>query len=416
MIVIALATILILAIAYFQVVQGVFSALIMAILSIVCAVLALNTYPALAGAVLYARQGTYADAIALIALFVLPLLVLRLLFDWLIGGNAVFGVWADRIGGGLLGLISGMVIVGMLMIILQMLPFGRSVLGYSPYDDALQRDQHLVPFRPDEFTVGLANLVSRGALAGEGSFEKLHDDLLLECFCARNTAGRHGSIQAAPDALNVRAAYQPTSEQADWLARAANLPADEQAQPTRIVVVQASVDGSAADADDWWRLPGTHFRLVAGPPKKPRKKPAGEAAAIEAGPPDAPPPPPEQTDEGPRSYYPIGYLAPAKGAPKWTLAPAPEKEGQLLQARLFFEKSAGRSRRSATVYWVYRIRETHKPDYLVFRRVASKNVPALKKAAPAPPAAPPPPKEKPKKDKPKTRPKEKPKPRPRRRR
>jgi len=190
MVVIILATVLILAIAYFQVIQGLFSAMIMTILSILCAALALNTYEALAEAFLHSRQQAYADPIALTALFVLPLLGVRVLLDRLVGGNVAFGAWADRIGGGMLGI----------------------VFGYRPYDDALRRDQRVWPLYPDEFTVALTRLVSKGALGGEASFEKLHDDLLLAAFCARNTGGRNGGVHAAPDAAKVPRAYEPPAE------------------------------------------------------------------------------------------------------------------------------------------------------------------------------------------------------------
>ena len=147
MVIIILATVMVLGIAFYQVIQGLFSALIMTILTVLCAAVAMGYYEPLASAVLYTRQAETADAVALIALFVLPLLGLRMLVDRLIPGNVVFGRWADRIGGGVLGIFSGLIITGVLMVALQMLPFGASVLGYTPFDDALQRDQSLAPRR-----------------------------------------------------------------------------------------------------------------------------------------------------------------------------------------------------------------------------------------------------------------------------
>ena len=374
MIIAALATILVLAIAYFQVVQGVFSALIMTIASVVCAVFALNAYPAVAEAFLYSRQGAYADAIALTALFVVPLLVVRLAMDMLIKGNVAFGMWADRIGGGVLGLITGMVLVGMLLIVMQMLPYGESILGFRPYDDAFQRNHRVTPFHPDEFMIGLAQAVSRGALESPSSFDKMHDDLLLEAFCARNTAGKNGAVLAKPDTLTVHRGYQPTPEQADWCERVPKSPQLAPEEATKILVLRCIVDDSAADADFFYRLPGTHFRLVA------RKARSAEGPKPDAGPADDIGDRPTE-EEGPgQSYYPVGYLKLNKEGTKWDFAAPPvTKERQRLFAQLVFQR--GKARR-ATVHWVYRIRQGEEPDYVVFRRVSRQPVSKVSKIAP----------------------------------
>jgi len=378
MVVIILATVLILAIAYFQVVQGFFSAMIMTILSVLCAVLALNTYEALAEAFLRSRQQAYADPIALIAMFVLPLLAARILLDRFVGGNVAFGAWADRIGGGLLGIVTGMVLVGMLLIVMQMLPFGETVLGYRPYDDALRRDQRVWPLYPDEFTVALARQVSRGALGGEVSFEKLHDDLLLAAFCARNTGGRNGGVHAAPDAAKVRRAYEPPAEQADWLAKVPEDPRAEGAGITKVVVLDVSVGDSAADADGWFRLVGTHFRLVAD--RAPTREPSGG----EDEPPDeeiAVGGPADDAPTGARSYYPLGMLEPNQGGTDWAFLPPPMEDGEPQLARLVAERRLGKDK-TASVLWVYRIAQQHRPEYLVFRRVSRCEVPRARKAVP----------------------------------
>jgi len=381
MIIILAATILILAIAYFQVTQGLFSALIMTILSIVCAAVALNTYEALAGAMLYAKQGSYADAIALTVLFVVPLFVLRILFDKLIPEGPEFSMWINRIGGGALGLVTGMVLIGMLLIVMQMLPFGQSALGYRAYDDSLQRDQHAYPFCPDDFTIGLARLVSGGALAGRTSFDKLHDDLLLESFCARNTAGRNGSVHAPPDALRITRAYLPPPEKAAWMDELPAPPVGE-TEASKVVVIAAAVARTAADADDWFRLPATHFRLVTTTARRAKKRARASDPEDDVGLEDEADPADEaeEEDDGGRSYYPVGYLKADTAAAKWKLVPAPPSEDQQrnLIGRLTYEAPAPRG----SVLWVYRIGEKERPSYVVFRRVAKAAVPGAKRLMP----------------------------------
>ena len=66
MLLIVVVAALVLGIAFYQVVRGLFSALIMAILSLLCAMLAFNFYEPFAQSLLYSRQPTTADAISLV--------------------------------------------------------------------------------------------------------------------------------------------------------------------------------------------------------------------------------------------------------------------------------------------------------------------------------------------------------------
>ena len=206
MIVIIIAALLLLGIAFFQAVQGMFSAIIMAVLSVLCAAIALNFYEPLA-AVLIAKGwlGGYAHGLVLLALFVIPLLVLREIFDRVIRRSVQMGVWPDRIGGGALGLLTGLVLVGMLMIVVALLPLGGSFISYRPYDAQLQVDQGSVPRLAARFTLGLAKCMSAGAIApigGGDSFAEAHDDWLLDAFCGRSRPGG-GKTSALPESRRV---------------------------------------------------------------------------------------------------------------------------------------------------------------------------------------------------------------------
>ena len=343
MIVQIVVALLVLGIAFYQVVQGMFSALVMVILTVLSAAVAFNFYEPLAAGLLHARQPAYADGAALLGLFILTLLVLRIVSDRFLRGNVVAGVWADRVGGGVCGLITGMVLVGTLMIAAQMLPFGQSILGYRPFDDSLQRDQTLAPFYPDEFTIALVNSLSAGSLSSERKYGQVHDDLLLELFCSRNTGGRHGRVDAPAKAIkNVEA----VTIDPDW-PHVKKLPRMAADTPTDILVVRVVVGALARDEEDnRWRLPATHFRLVA---------------------------------EDARSYYPLGYLtyvsqelAAERNLPDagWKLIPAPmgaehPEVGKLIVTRRWTDKA-----KSLAVDWVYRLPPKAEPAYLVFRRAA----------------------------------------------
>ncbi len=375
MLAIVLAAVLVLTIVAFQVTQGLFSAMITAVLAVLCAAFALNVYPALGEAFFYdGRFAQYADAVSLLALFVLPLLAVRLGLDLLVRRNIDAGVWGDRIGGGAFGLLAAMVLVGVVLIVMQMLPFGASVLGYRPYDDALRRDARALPFCPDDATLGLARLLSGGMFRTEGGLADRTDDLLRDRFCIRNTAGRHGTTFARPDSLTVTGAYAPTSDKADWLARVPADPLADDPLASRVLIVRARVNENAAGEDGWLRLAGTHFRLVCRPPKPP----ADPDAPLPAKP--APPQPDPHAD--PVSHYPVGYLADTNGGGKKLVAADVEDEAAQI-ARLIVEaKPTGKARKAATVYWVYRIGREAVAEELIFRGLSRDDVPRPENALP----------------------------------
>src|SRR5690606_30940774 len=80
------------------------------------------------------------------------LLVLRTIYDALIAHNMRFPVYVDRIGGGVFGLVTGFIVVGMLTIGFQLLPFPPSFLGFSRYTlvDAETREAIPWPSKRDE--------------------------------------------------------------------------------------------------------------------------------------------------------------------------------------------------------------------------------------------------------------------------
>ena len=371
MLLIALAALLVMGIVYFQVAQGLYGALIMTILTILCATMAFNFYEQLAEAVLYERQPAYADAASLLVLFVIPLLVLRLVTDRLLPSNVVLGVWVDRIGGGVLGLVTAQILVGVLLIAVQMLPLGESILGYTSHAPSLQRDQRMMPFFPDEFTIELMDVLSRTGLRGDTSFTSTHDDLLGELFCARNTAGKDGRIDAMPGHLQKVQAFTPTGEPPCELPEN---PLLDSADLPRTVIVRVTVDVDArGEKSNWLRLPATHFRLITTAGK--------DRTAI-------------------TSYYPVGFLTawrtnrmrnptrkgalePRKQSDSWQCQYVESTDRQVQPANVIVERRRWGQAKTITVDWVYQIRENDKPLELVFRRTSRKAIKTVSEGWPA---------------------------------
>ncbi|MFP4106231.1 MAG: CvpA family protein [Phycisphaerae bacterium] len=360
MIIIILAFALVALIAFFQIVQGLFSAIIMMVCTLLSALMALAFYEELALQITW--MPGYERAMALGGIFIITLLVLRLIFDLTIRKNVVFGQWGDRIGGGIVGVVTGNIIVGLLLVAVQMLPFNATVMTYSPYNASLERDQRTWPFLPDDFFVGFAEAASASGMSGNTNFETVHDELLLEEFARRNTAGLNGRVTAEEDSLIEAKAYIP-----DQISGTPDNPQIPTGTDTQTIVIRTTIHGNARNTTDvknavnWWQLPATHFRLV--------------------------------TRDN-QSYYPIGYLtylrdvdlALARNEERnWELHSPKRTEEQpdLRIADLFVARKYKSDRKTLTVDWVYTIPEDAEIDHIVFRNISYQNFKQMYRGMPA---------------------------------
>ncbi len=169
-----------------QSMQGLFSALIMTVLTVCCAAAAMGTHEWVASHwVAPVWKPDFALPVALAALFGVPLILLRLLFDRTIRRACLLPAIVERIGGGACGLLTGVTMAGMLAICIQMVPFQNGVaLGFSRVDvvpprgqedpsatppDGVSAERNLIG-RPDHFVAGLASVLSAGVFSGSQNF------------------------------------------------------------------------------------------------------------------------------------------------------------------------------------------------------------------------------------------------------
>src|SRR4051812_14231050 len=104
--------VLIAAITFFHWLQGVFSATISVILAIISATIAIAFHEKV---VLMALRGRFADqapAIAIVVLFAVTYIVLRVIFDKAVPGNVRVPALVDKIGGGVMGLVAAFFATG----------------------------------------------------------------------------------------------------------------------------------------------------------------------------------------------------------------------------------------------------------------------------------------------------------------
>lgn len=216
---VVLMLIFVLAITLRQATSGLFSAMIMTVLTVCCAAVALGTYEwAATSFVAEFWKREYAYPVALGAIFGVSLGVLRLLFDKLITRSCLLPVFVDRFGGGLFGFVTALTTVGVLAICLAMIPFGRSMLGFtrvpnfarvadgpSPADESAVGDS--LWLAPDRFASGVAALCSAGIFSGKESFY-LHDPDLIQSLAWVGSVPAEVSRYTAPGSISVEGTDQ----------------------------------------------------------------------------------------------------------------------------------------------------------------------------------------------------------------
>ncbi|MCP4249954.1 MAG: CvpA family protein [bacterium] len=217
---------LIAGIAFFQSIHGLMSSLIFCVLTILCLALAFAIYEQVAFDLLYQWKPDLALPIALAGCFSVPLILTRVGMDKLIQRSSLLPAMVDRVGGIVFGLITALLIVGVLITAIQMLPFGGSVLGFARFvqrpdtedtaateswtqddedENAKQMregDDRDIWFSPDRFAVRFASMLSEGVFSGRQSFRDEHPDLMTEIGWAQTIDA--GSLHLAkPGAIQV---------------------------------------------------------------------------------------------------------------------------------------------------------------------------------------------------------------------
>ena len=132
-----LALVATLAVAYMGAVQGVYRSAKTLVACVVAGAVAFGFFGPMAGwfPADNPRSVWYfaADALCLWALFCVVFLALRTLGEMLWKAESDFSAWADRIGGGALGAVSGYLTVGVCTVLVQMLPTAPDFLGYEAF-------------------------------------------------------------------------------------------------------------------------------------------------------------------------------------------------------------------------------------------------------------------------------------------
>src|SRR5687768_8784497 len=111
-------------VAYFQYLQGFFSAGLSAVFAIFAAVVAVAYHEWVVGMLLKGQFADQANAIALVVIFAAAYIIPRIIFDSFVPGNVAFPLYVDRVGAGVAGVIAGIFVAGVFAIAAQSMPLG----------------------------------------------------------------------------------------------------------------------------------------------------------------------------------------------------------------------------------------------------------------------------------------------------
>lgn len=264
-------------IVYFQIFkQGLFSALINAVLTIVAALVALNYFELLATKLVGAGLANFApQTISLVLIFAITLLILRLLCDRLIRGNMNFSLAINRGGSAICGFITAMVTVGIIALGFQLAPIGPKFLYFDrcPKLNDPEKDNSLFP-SPDAFTLAIMDNVAKYSFAGKTSFKRTHPDFLRELYMNRIALDPGSRSEAASDAVKIKKAWLINADIAEVVREKKELkktgntlvPASRQCFIAISTIIQPGSnddsDRGARDVDGVIRFVCANFRLV----------------------------------------------------------------------------------------------------------------------------------------------------------
>ncbi|MBN2445825.1 MAG: hypothetical protein JXO22_03825 [Phycisphaerae bacterium] len=179
---------LVLGITFYQSLFGLFSGIVNLFCTIVAMVIAFAFLEPLN--LFVTGQGihqSFSEPCCFVGLYVLAQAALRYLADTFLRGNVRVPMYADWIGGAVCAFLNAEITVGILVIGFLMLPFGGRSMMFSRFErdskgktDAngyVVFERHNLSFlRPDDFTVGLFNILSSGSLKGGSVTDEAHPD------------------------------------------------------------------------------------------------------------------------------------------------------------------------------------------------------------------------------------------------
>ena len=193
------------------------------IVSICASIVAFSFFEVLAGVFIGGRDSSFKflpapwmQTLSFLLLFLFSFAILQTLAQYLTKQQVDLGLWPERIGRVVCGMLSGLVLASFLITASAMAPLPNNY----PYQRFDQRSPNAdrpskALFNADAFAAGLFSTVSKGSLSGKRSFATLHPAFLDQLFLNRHSASDGVSTITSSQsiALPPKNAAWPASEE-----------------------------------------------------------------------------------------------------------------------------------------------------------------------------------------------------------
>jgi len=210
-----LVLVFILALAFWFSTEGLFSAILHLIVTILAGAIAFGVWETLVYSQLLGRMYEMAWGVGLLAPFVLALLLMRIAVDKFVPGQLNFPSWVDQVGGGAVGFLSGVLTAGVLVIGLNFIaPFGLGSFERWQLDatgDLVPKDALWIP--ADDIAGSFFTMLSGGSMGpafDDTTLPALHPDLARSSGAFRITSRDGTRATMVPQNIEIARAFEVT--------------------------------------------------------------------------------------------------------------------------------------------------------------------------------------------------------------
>lgn len=193
-------------VAMFWTYQGLLSSTIMFVETLIAFMLAWEFHEALHGV----WRESLGDGIGLpsafILIFLVALILQREITDRLVKKNVTIPIYFDRAGGGIVGLFTGLLLVGAALIPVQMLPIGGDIFGFDRVyenEDGKRQIRKLGFVNPDGFAIWIGEALSTRRFGAGNALAVARPDPLVDWYGARDATQTEDLHFIPPKSIEV---------------------------------------------------------------------------------------------------------------------------------------------------------------------------------------------------------------------
>ena len=257
-----IALLIIGAIAFLYIKQGLFASFNMAICITLAMLVAITQFDFISG-----MTGLNAGYCMLI-LFVVSAYAFRMVCDTLIKTEIYFPQMLNIVGAGFFGAVSGYFISGVLFLALQLMPITPSIVGlYNIGTPDIQAKGGIMPFYPDDVVLGIGKMVSTGSLACGNSLDNALPNFKSVAYANRLLTTLPKGTSAEKGSLKVLGTYKLTDKEiTETFANKLPKSPFVKSSKTQVFLIRTQIAGNAISLSQKgypaWKLNPFQFKLV----------------------------------------------------------------------------------------------------------------------------------------------------------